>query len=64
MRALLLLLPLGLLLSGCGRVGPVNPPGPPERITYPRAYPAPERPRPAPALPPANVQEEPMDDPI
>ena len=27
------------LLSGCGRVGPVRPPGPAERITYPRGYP-------------------------
>jgi len=61
-KALVLLLPLGLLLSGCGRVGPVHPPGPPERITYPRTYPAPDRPRPAPALAPAVATEAPMDD--
>lgn len=37
------------LLAGCGRVGPVRPPGPADRITYPRGYPyqAPTR-RPAP----------------
>lgn len=38
-----LLLGLLLPLAACGRVGPINPPGPPERITFPRQYPAPER---------------------
>lgn len=36
------------LLAGCGRVGPVRPPGPPDNITYPRAYPYQPRTRPAP----------------
>ena len=31
---------LALILSACGRKGPPNPPGPPDQITYPRAYPA------------------------
>ncbi|MBC4015223.1 hypothetical protein H7965_07770 [Siccirubricoccus deserti] len=30
-----------LMLAGCGRVGPPRPPGPPEAVTFPRAYPAP-----------------------
>ena len=64
MRAVVSLLPLALLLAACGRIGPVQPPGPPERIVYPRVYPAPDRPRPAPTLPPANAQEDPLDDKI
>jgi predicted small lipoprotein YifL len=28
-----------LLLAGCGKKGPPDPPGPPNEITYPRAYP-------------------------
>ncbi|MDI2090115.1 hypothetical protein [Commensalibacter oyaizuii] len=28
-----------LQLSGCGRKGPPKPPGPPSKVTYPRAYP-------------------------
>lgn len=39
------------LLAGCGRVGPIAPPGPAERITYPRFYPAQDPGRPAPAAP-------------
>lgn len=35
--ALALLLPL---LVACGRPGPVRPPGPPDQITHPRAYPS------------------------
>ena len=34
---------IALTLVGCGRVGPIQPPGPAERITYPRQYPAPDR---------------------
>ncbi|MBQ5516043.1 MAG: hypothetical protein IIT88_03035 [Acetobacter sp.] len=33
--ASLLLLPL----SACGKKGPPHPPGPPDKITYPRIYP-------------------------
>ncbi len=44
---------LAAVLAGCGRVGPIASPGPPERITYPRLYPAPDRvPPPVVALPP------------
>lgn len=45
------MLPLAglLLVAGCGRMGPVVPPGPPDRITYPRAYPRQPRPEPRPA---------------
>ena len=28
-----------LVLAGCGKKGPPDPPGPPDQITYPRAYP-------------------------
>jgi hypothetical protein len=28
-----------LVLSACGRVGPVRAPGPPSEMTYPRLYP-------------------------
>ena len=40
MRTLAALCATLLLLSACGRVGPVRPPGPPDQITYPRAYPS------------------------
>jgi len=29
-----------VLLAACGRVGDIRPPGPPEQVTFPRAYPA------------------------
>jgi predicted small lipoprotein YifL len=45
-RAGLGMLAAALMLAACGKVGPVRPPGPPDQITYPRQYPAPE---PAPA---------------
>jgi predicted small lipoprotein YifL len=39
MRAVLALaIALGLLVA-CGKKGPPDPPGPKERITYPRTYP-------------------------
>jgi predicted small lipoprotein YifL len=40
-RALLLaaLLFAPLLLSACGKKGPPVPPGPPDKITWPRSYP-------------------------
>jgi hypothetical protein len=38
--ALMLATLLGIgLLAACGKKGPPSPPGPPEQITYPRAYP-------------------------
>jgi hypothetical protein len=47
-RAALAALAVLLLAAGCGKVGPVRPPGPASAITYPRQYPAPETPlRPA-----------------
>jgi len=38
-------------LAGCGRSGSPRPPGPPEAVTYPRSYPAPEPPLAAPPSP-------------
>lgn len=38
-RAAALALMVGLLLAGCGRKGPPQPAGPPDQITWPRAYP-------------------------
>lgn len=40
MRRIVTLGALALLLVSCGRVGPVSPPGPPEQVTFPRAYPS------------------------
>ena len=37
-RALLLALPLAL--AACGKKGAPSPPGPPEKVIYPRVYPA------------------------
>jgi hypothetical protein len=53
-RVLPALLALALLapLVACGRAGPPRRPGPPEAITYPRTYPAPD-PVPLAAPPPA-----------
>ncbi|MFB9970533.1 hypothetical protein ACFFMP_11160 [Pseudoroseomonas cervicalis] len=45
-----------LALAGCGRPGPIRAPGPADQITYPRSYPAPERPQGvAPAQTPAQT---------
>jgi hypothetical protein len=42
-----------LLLAACGRTGDIRAPGPPERITFPRVYPAPDRaPQPQPVARP------------
>ena len=38
-RSLLLLLAVAFLVTACGRMGPIRPPGPPEEITHPRQYP-------------------------
>jgi predicted small lipoprotein YifL len=38
-RALMVVLALGLLLGACGKKGPPDPPGPPDKVIYPRAYP-------------------------
>jgi hypothetical protein len=37
---LLVLLACPLLLAACGRAGAPKPPGPPDQIIYPRAYPS------------------------
>lgn len=29
-----------MLLAACGKKGPPEPPGPPDKITYPRIYPS------------------------
>jgi predicted small lipoprotein YifL len=36
--AVALLVALGLL-AGCGKKGPPDPPGPPDKVTYPKTYP-------------------------
>jgi len=33
-------LALGLLLSACGKKGAPDPPGPKDKITYPKSYPS------------------------
>jgi predicted small lipoprotein YifL len=38
MRIVSLILAL-VMLAGCGRVGPIRPPGPQEELSYPRSYP-------------------------
>ena len=62
--SLLLALAPALLLAACGRAGPPRQPGPPEAITYPRVYPAPDPPpRIAPASGPTAPRAAPMPDP-
>lgn len=53
MRPIVALLALGLL-AACGRVGPPRPPGPPDQVTYPRPYPAPDRPVTPPGVAPVR----------
>jgi len=64
MMRFLAVLPVVLMVAGCGRAGPVQPPGPADRITYPRAYPRPERPSTPPATAPGAtsgiVTQEPL----
>jgi predicted small lipoprotein YifL len=33
------LLALVLLTAACGKKGPPEPPGPPDKVTYPKVYP-------------------------
>ncbi len=40
MKALFLALLAASLLSGCGKKGPPEPPGPPDKVIYPKAYPS------------------------
>jgi predicted small lipoprotein YifL len=40
MRMLLLVLLLAVALAACGKRGAPIAPGPPDKITYPRTYPA------------------------
>ena len=40
MRKLLALGALAMLLAASGRRGDIHPPGPPEKVTYPRIYPS------------------------
>ena len=37
--ALCALLLLATTLAACGRAGSIRPPGPPDQVTHPRAYP-------------------------
>ncbi|MBS0641645.1 MAG: hypothetical protein JSS43_17420 [Proteobacteria bacterium] len=32
-------------LAGCGKKGPPDPPGPPEKVFWPRTYPSPTPPQ-------------------
>ena len=40
MKALALLLVAALTLAACGKRGPPAAPGPPDAVTWPRAYPS------------------------
>jgi len=39
MRALIVLAVAFGLLAGCGKKGPPDPPGPPDKVIYPKSYP-------------------------
>jgi predicted small lipoprotein YifL len=39
-RGLIVVLAAGLLLAACGKKGPPDPPGPPDQVIYPKAYPS------------------------
>ena len=41
MRHVVIVLAAALLLAGCGKKGPPQPPGPPDQITWPHSYPKP-----------------------
>jgi predicted small lipoprotein YifL len=36
---ILVVLLCAVMLSACGKKGPPDPPGPPDQVTWPRAYP-------------------------
>jgi predicted small lipoprotein YifL len=38
-RSLFVVLALTLLLGACGKKGAPDPPGPPDKINYPKTYP-------------------------
>jgi predicted small lipoprotein YifL len=38
-RVASLLVAVGVVLAGCGKLGPPQPPGPPDKVTWPHAYP-------------------------
>lgn len=40
LAALCALLLVAVTLAACGRAGSIRPPGPPDQITHPRAYPS------------------------
>ena len=40
MRVVVVLLAAACLLAACGKKGPNDPPGPQERIIYPKSYPS------------------------
>jgi len=42
MKPSLLLIALAVALAACGKKGPPSPPGPPDQIIFPKAYPKPE----------------------
>jgi predicted small lipoprotein YifL len=39
MRGVALLLTAAIALAACGKLGPPQPPGPPEKIVWPHGYP-------------------------
>jgi hypothetical protein len=39
--ALAVALMVALALAACGKVGPPQPPGPPDKVTWPHGYPTP-----------------------
>jgi predicted small lipoprotein YifL len=41
MLAAAVLLAVALALAACGKLGPPQPPGPPDKVTWPHLYPAP-----------------------
>ena len=40
MKAMVILLAVGIALAACGKKGPLQAPGPADQVTYPRTYPA------------------------
>jgi hypothetical protein len=46
---------MAFALAGCGKLGPPQPPGPPEQVTYPHGYPTPPKTAGTPAAAPAGT---------